>query len=420
MNILFLSAWYPYPPNNGSKLRIYNLLRGLAELHTVTLVSLADPGQPELISTPPELKAICREVYAIPSRSYQAGSLRALLGFFASKPRVLVDRHVKAMADRVARELDSGQYDLVVASQWYTAAYVSEYMKSREIALPAIFEEAEIGLFVDRVMHAASLPKRLRYQLTNVKMQRYFNQLLPYFKAATVASSQERALLRQFASSSTAATVIPNGVRVDEYAPYLTQPKANTLIFTGSFRFFANYDSMLWFLQEVYPLILESIPGVRLTITGDHASLPLPSAKNVILTGYVKNVRPLVASSWASLAPIRSGGGTRLKILEAMALGTPVIATSKGAEGLDAWHEEHLLVADSPEAYARAAVRLLKDVSLRQRLAENALKLVREQYDWKVVMPRFLNLVDQAVNSDVSALSSVASAPLARPEGLER
>jgi glycosyltransferase involved in cell wall biosynthesis len=135
------------------------------------------------------------------------------------------------------------------------------------------------------------------------------------------------------------------------------------------------------------------------TITGDHADLPLPPADNLALTGFVDDVRPLIASAWVSLVPIRVGGGTRLKILEAMALGTPVVATSKGTEGLDAKHGEHLLIADSPEAFAEAVIRLLQEPGLRRRLADKAYQLVQERYDLAALIPRFLDLVERVAQA---------------------
>jgi len=175
-------------------------------------------------------------------------------------------------------------------------------------------------------------------------------------------------------------------------------PEPGTLIFTGSFRYFANHDAMVWFLGQVYPRIQAQAPDVHLTITGDHANLPLPCTEGVTLTGFVEDVRPLIATAWISVVPLRLGGGTRLKILEAMALGTPVIATSKGAEGLEAQQEEHLLIADTPEAFVEAVVRVLKEPELRRRLTDNAYQLVRDKYDWAVVMPRFLNLVERVAH----------------------
>jgi glycosyltransferase involved in cell wall biosynthesis len=175
------------------------------------------------------------------------------------------------------------------------------------------------------------------------------------------------------------------------------QPRPDTLIFNGSFRYFANHEAMVWFLRHIYPEIIRHVPNVRLTITGETSNPPLPSADNVILTGRVEDVRPLIASAWVSLAPIRQGGGTRLKILEAMALRTPVVATSKGAEGLDARHDEHLLIADTPQSFSESVVRLFKEPGLAQRLADSAFQLVKEKYDWAVVMPRFQSLVDHVV-----------------------
>jgi polysaccharide biosynthesis protein PslH len=153
---------------------------------------------------------------------------------------------------------------------------------------------------------------------------------------------------------------------------------------------------MVWFLHEVYPHIQAKIPDIHLIITGNHANRSLPSASNVTLTGYVDDIRPLIARSWISVVPLHTGGGTRLKILEAMSLRTPVVTTPKGAEGLDVQAGQHLLIADTPEAFAQAVVRLLQDPALRRQLASDAYQLVREKYDWMVIMPHFLELVERA------------------------
>ena len=150
---------------------------------------------------------------------------------------------------------------------------------------------------------------------------------------------------------------------------------------------------MRWFLAEVYPRIKAQSPDVSLTITGstdgvDLAGLALDDT--VRLTGFVDDVRLPVAEAAVCVAPIRQGGGTRLKILEAMALGTPVVATAKGAEGLDVVDGEHLLLADDPERFARRTVALAGDADLRQRLRGNARRLVEERYDWDAHRPSAL------------------------------
>ena len=132
-------------------------------------------------------------------------------------------------------------------------------------------------------------------------------------------------------------------------------------------------------------------------ITGNHGGKKLSDDPNISLVGYVDDIRPLIASSWISLAPIFSGGGTRLKILEAFGLRTPVIATSKGAEGLEVQHEKHLLIADTAETFAQETIRLLNDDELRSELTSNAYQLVKEKYDWQVIIPKFLSLIENAV-----------------------
>ncbi len=390
MRILFLSAWYPYPPTNGSKLRIYNLLRGLSRSHEVTLVTFADRVPP---SPPPELAALCRAVHVVAERPYNPTSHRSLLGFFSLTPRSLVDTFVPEMEQVIRREVERGQYDLVIASQWSTAVYLANLQGT-----PAIFEELELGILEARKATASSTLRRWRHQLTLLKLQYYLRRVLPRFVACTVVSNEEAALLRRMVPDYRRVAVVPNAVSLSDYRSVDVTPCPNTLIFAGSFRYFANHDAMDWFLRDVYPLIRARVPEARLIITGDHANLPLPPSENVTLTGFVDDVRPLVASAWASLAPLRLGGGTRLKILEAMALRSPVIATSKGAEGLAARHGEHLLVADSPEAYANAVVRVLAEPDLRNRLAEGGYRLVRENYDWDVVLPNFLELTEGVVS----------------------
>lgn len=388
MRILYLSAWNPYPANNGSKLRVYNLLRGLAQQHTVSLITF---GRDPRVKPAAELSTLCERVHIVPRHEYNPLSARAVMGFLSSAPRVIVATHSPSMTEQIQRELERVQFDLVIASQWITAAYWPAFGER-----PSLFEEVELGLFETKKMQARFLLPRLRYELTLTKLRRYLRHLLPNFHSCTVVSEIEAQKLRSAAPEYRAIEVIPNCIDTSRYAGVEEKPRPYTLIFTGSLTFFSNHDAMAWFLSEVFPQILSRMPRSTLTITGDHGGLPLPQSDNVTLTGLVDDVRPLVASSWVSVAPMRLAGGTRLKILEAMALRTPVVATSKGAEGLHARHGEHLLIADTAEDFAEALVRLLDDPGLRQRLTSSAYALVRERYDWKAVTPQFLDLVEKA------------------------
>ncbi|MFV2044123.1 MAG: glycosyltransferase [Anaerolineales bacterium] len=406
MRILFMSAWYPDPPNNGSKLRIYNLLRGLSKEHNVSLLAFSgqDPG---IRST--KLNALCSEVHVIPKRSFNPLSVRATLGFFGSRPRAIADTYAPDMALQIHRQIESNPPDLLLASQWQMAAYWQSFG-----SVPAIFEEAEAGIFEAKIEAARTPLHRLRHRLSILKLRYYSRDLLPRFRVCTVVSTVEEMRLRRLAPQYHAIEVIPNGVDLAAYRDVCGAPVSNTLVFTGSLRYFANYDAMVWFLDRVFPKIKTRVPDARLVIVGDHANRALPLDDDIILTGLVDDIRPLVASSSVSIAPIRLGGGTRLKILEAMALRSPVVATSIGAEGLDAEHDEHLLIADTPEAYAEAVIRVLGDARLRRRLSSNAHQLVRENYDWPVILPRFLSLLERAASNQMigtSPLPQLATTP---------
>jgi glycosyltransferase involved in cell wall biosynthesis len=369
-------------------LRIYNLLRGLAQHHKVTLLSFAD--QPEVDLEADELRSLCDQVQVVPWKSFQPQSWPARLGWFRSTPRSVIDTYSPEMERCIEQILNNQEYDLVVASQLGVASYGRQFG-----GLPALFEEVEVGVLYERFAQAGSLPARFRHGLTWAKHRRYLTSLLRCFTACTVASDAEYRLVSEAVPNFKAVEVIPNCINLTDYRDVSQVPQPNSLIFTGSFRYFANHDAMVWFLGEVLPRLQTQLPDVGLTITGDHANLPLPTAKNVTLTGLVDDVRPLLASAWASVVPLRLGGGTRLKILEAMALRTPVVATSKGAEGLDVKSGENLLIADTPDAFAEAVLRLLQEPRLRQHLADKAYQLVAKKYDWAVTMPRFLELVER-------------------------
>lgn len=385
--LLYLSRWFPYPPSNGSKLRIYSMLRRLSKQYAITLLSFADqPGvQPEA----GPLLEICEAVYTVPYRPFDPSSRQARLGFLSPTPRSVIDTYSPEMEALITTALAARPYDLIIASQIDMAVYRQAFGE-----VPAVFEEVEVGVLYEQPARASSLPARLRYGLTWAKYRRYLNRLLAHYALATVVSATEKELVQRIATGRTPVVVVPNGIEPDDYTGFRDEPQPASLIFAGALTFAPNYEAMRWFVGEVWPLVGAQIPEARLTITGAPGDRTLPPGEGIILAGFVPDVRPLVAGSWASVAPIHTGGGTRLKILEAMALGTPVVATSKGAEGLDVANGEHLLLADSPADFASAVVRLLQSHELRASLAANAAARVRECYSWARIMPPYMRMLE--------------------------
>lgn len=329
----------------------------------------------------------------VPRPVYRPMGGRALLGLLSPTPRVVLDSWSAEMAAQIEAHCQSGRYDLVIASQWPMAAYWARFAN-----LPAVYEEVEPGTYQSKIDRATSPAGKFRHALTLFKLQFYLRRQLARFQLCTVVSAPEKALLQRLAPQANIA-IIPNGLDLAAYHGFGGERHPNRLIFTGSLTFEPNYEAVCWFISQVYPHIQAKVADVELVITGDHGGRALPPAGNVTLTGYVKDVRPLLAEATISLAPIQHGGGTRLKILEAMALKTPVVATSKGAEGLEMVDGQHLLLADSPQAFAQAVVGLLNDPGRSQQLSRNAYQQLQNQYDWAVIMPQFLTLTEKITTS---------------------
>lgn len=388
LRILLLSSWFPYPPTNGSKVRLYQLLQQLAAGHDVVLVGLLD--SPADTPQAAAVRDLCEAIEVWPRPYFDPHRWRARLAFLHPWPRSLIDTHCAALAECVDRRLKQEHFDLIVACQLDAARYVPGDRR-----VPALLEEVELTTLYEQAQKAPSLAARARYALTWWKQRRFVRQLLRRFDACSVVSDEERDLLVATVGKLPPVSVIPNGVQVPDQLP--TAPRhAQRLMFTGTLRYAANHDAVVWFIEAVLPILREAVPQVEMQITGDDGGLPLPADPAVTRLGVVPDVRAALATAAVAIVPLRVGGGTRFKILDAFATGTAVVSTRKGAEGLAVRDGEHLLLADTAPEFAAAVLRLLHDASLAARLAAKARELVQAEYDWRAIGPRFEALV-QAV-----------------------
>ncbi len=380
-SLLFLSRWYPYPPHNGARIRVFNLLKALSEEYAVDLLSFAEE---EILPQHQEaLQEVCRRVETVPYRPFQSGSGRALLGFLAPRPRFLVDTYHPEITRQMRTLQAESSYALVLGSEIDMLPYLEAVND-----IPAVLEELEISTPYDAWRSEKRFLPRLRRGLTWRKLNFYLRRALPRLDGCTTVSEVERERIRRIAPAAPPIQVVPNGVDTEHYQGNHGAPEPDTLVYNGALTYEANFDAMAYFLRDIYPLVRARRPQVRLRITGKTDGVPverLPLDEGVTLTGYVDDIRPVVARSWITIVPLQVGGGTRLKILESLALGTPVVSTSKGAEGLALEDGKHLLIADTPQAFSQAVVRLLEDPHLRARLGETGRERVRQLYDWKQI-----------------------------------
>jgi polysaccharide biosynthesis protein PslH len=391
MRILFLSRWLPFPTDNGSKIRISNLLKQLGSQHDVDLVTFGD--QTPLIRAA-DIRGLgdwCESVQIIPYRPFRPHSPRSLAGVLSLTPRFLVDTPQAEFSAAVRDAVRSHRPDLVIASQLDMLPYALEVR-----GIPRLLEELEISRYCDAAAPGRNPGRYLRSSMTWLKLSRYLRRVLPQFAACTVVSTREAALLGAVVPRYDRIEVLPNAVEVG--APLLAdcQIEPNSMVFSGALTYGPNLDGAQFFLRHVFPVIADRLPNVHLRITGhapDGAVWSLPKLAGVEFTGNVPDVRPVIASSRVAVVPIRIGGGTRLKILEAMALGTPVVATTKGAEGIDVCHNQDVLLADTPGGFAECVIRVLQSAELHNRLSVAGRKLIESKYDWTIIGHRARALV---------------------------
>lgn len=393
MRILALSSWWPEPADNGSRLRIAHLLRTLARQHEVHLVALAQGPVDQAHLT--RMEQVCASARAVPEYTWTPRRSDVLASLWHAEPASVRATRNPAFAALVQEQAAAVRPDLVVAFQLGAAPY------ARAVAgVPRVLEEVEVTRFLDQYRRERNPRRRLRAWLTWSKQRSYVARLLCDFVACTVVSTREQACVRAFAPPGMPVIVIPNGADVAGCMGPWGDPEPDTLVYPGALSYDANFDAMAYFLSTSFPIIRAACPQVRLRITGKADPVhqaALPQVEGVTFTGYVPDVRPVVARAWAEVVPLRAGGGSRLKVLEALALGTPVVSTSKGIEGLQLEHDRHVLVADTPADFAAATVALLRCPELRQRLAEAGQHIVRELYDWPVIGHQFQQLVEQTV-----------------------
>lgn len=400
MHILFLSTWFPHPADNGSKIRVYNLLKALGKKHTVTLLSFAfGTANPEKADI---LYQHCDRVKVIHHDPHRPNRLLNKARFLSPTPLVTIS--VPAMSRLVNQTLTEQHFDVIISSTESMVGYATAAQKP----IKKILEEhnSSTRRMEERYREQCGILQRTRCWFSWQKTKVHEQRVLPQFDLITMVSAEDRrATLELLPDNSTSVEIVPNGVDCRKNRLTLAGKKPNALVFNGALTYSANYNAMKSFLTLIYPHIKREIPEVSLTITGSTLGVDISGLaldENVEMSGYLEDIRPVVSDASVCVVPIIEGGGTRVKILEAMALGTPVVATSKGAEGLDVINEEHIILADGPDEFARQVVRLLRNPTNIKRMAENARRLVEEQYEWEAIGQQFVELVETAAEKRVA------------------
>jgi polysaccharide biosynthesis protein PslH len=395
MRILVLDEEFPWPLNTGKRLRSYNLISRLARQHEVGYLAYGEESSDSYrhfasnrlnpIAVPPH----------VPSKEGLAFYIRLLMNLFSCYPYIVQSHYSASFAIALERAVQSSRPDIILC-EWTPYAIFA-----REVtAIPVIISAHNIETRIwERYLEAEGNPLRRWYIGRQIpKVRRFEQETFGRVKGVIAVSSLEADDIRRIAKTCR-VEVVDNGVDLTYFNSSAAGSNSNSAVFTGSMDWRPNQDSAHYFCKDILPLIQNKLPDFAVTFVGrtpPQSVLDLQKIKGVSVTGTVDDVRPYIENAGVYIVPLRIGGGSRLKILEALAMKKAVVSTTIGAEGLHFRDNEHLQIADTPEAFAKEVVRLIGDPSLRMRLGEAGRSAVEQSYGWDALAARlekFLNSV---------------------------
>lgn len=395
IRILFLTPDLPYPPHQGAAIRTFNLIKNLSPHYEVHLLSFAQEGHASDVIGP--LAAHCREIVTV-SPPVRSPTNRAVSVLFSAQPDMALRLPSLEFSNQLRMWLQRERFDFVQVEAIEMAQYG---LTAKQSGLPSspplvVFDDINAEYVLQRrafetdVTHPGRWAGAFYSLIQWQKLRRYEAEVCSQLDKV-VAVSQADAQALQHLVPGLEPSVVPNGVDSTYYSPADTEKESDTaIVFTGKMDFRPNVDAVLWFAERVLPLVRQEVPEVHFKVVGrnPHRRLqPLKGTPAITLTGYVEDTRPYIAEAGVYVVPLRVGGGTRLKVLEAMSMGKAIVCTSLGCEGIDATRDRDLVIADEPTSFAERVVHLIRDRRRRRELGLAARRLVEARHDWRHIVP---------------------------------
>jgi len=393
MKVLFLCHRIPYPPNKGDKVRAFHWLQAISARHEVDLFTLADDLAD--LDHQSALAPYCHRITTV-RLSPSSARLRALPYLFTRRPATLPYFYSAELDTEIRQAFLQTSYDRIFV---YSSA-MAQYVEGID-HVPIVMDFVDVDS--DKWRQYASVtrfPRSLVYRREGSRLQDYERSVCRRSSCVVVSTEREGHLLRQI-SPTVNLHVISNGVDTDYFKPAAIWPDSapSAVAFTGDMSYFPNEAAVTFFARQALPIIHQSLPGVRFLIVGRNPSRKvrqLQKIAGVEVTGGVPDVRTFLAQAQVSVAPFSIAAGIQNKILEAMASGLPVVATSRGLQGLSADVGAVVEKADSAEEFASKTIRLLRDPQLRSRLGLEGRRRVAVDYNWERSHDRLSRLLERA------------------------
>jgi glycosyltransferase involved in cell wall biosynthesis len=383
MRVLLLTQVLPYPPDSGPKVKTYHVLKYLAQQHDVTLVSFVrDSDKPEYVH---HLETLCERVITVPMIRSKSRDLQHLGQSLIRGETWMMLRDESPAMRRVLAERAAGPaFDIVHADQLNMAQYALPFVNAYKV----LDLHNALWMLYKRLAETLPLTNPMKAILMRdwPLLKRYEGAMCQRFDAVTTVTEEDRQLLRA-AGASGPITVIPIAIDTDEQAPVSRQPSRPHIIHIGTMYWPPNIDGINWFLDGIYPLIKARLPEVHCTLVGSKPPHSIERRSridhSVSVTGYVEDPMPIFQDASMMIVPIRSGGGMRVKILNALAQGIPMVSTTMGCEGILVEHNRDILLADEADDFASACVQLLTDSDLNHRISQAGRVTAEQHYDYR-------------------------------------
>ncbi|MBN1207377.1 MAG: glycosyltransferase [Myxococcaceae bacterium] len=382
MRICFITPRFPYPLTKGDSIRVFHQLEGLSRTHQLTLVSLSDsPVSPWHLEP---ITRLCEQVHVVPLPRWKA-AMNLGTGLFTPRPLQVQYHRSSRFKRTLAAVLAEGKFDAIHTSLIRMLPYVWELAREQAVVVDLI-DSMSLNL-LSRRNEARGL-MRLAYGLEYRRARRYERAVIQHFPSLVISSPIDR----QFLGSSR-IHVNPNGVDLEKFqfrGPEDREPA--TLIFTGNMAYSPNEEAVCWFARHVWPLLRPEWPELRFEIVGVDPSARVRAlaepGSNIMVLGRVPRMEELLGKATVAICPMQSGSGIQNKVLEAMAVGTPVVSTAVANQGVQGSPGQDLLIADEPEEFARAVGLLLSSPDLRRQLGANGRALVEQRFRWETHVAR--------------------------------
>jgi glycosyltransferase involved in cell wall biosynthesis len=394
MKILYLTQLFPFPPVCGGTIRSHNIIKHLGRHHDLTMVSFVrrHPTAEQM----DEARSVCREVLFVPIHRSNVANLKcAASSLLCRSPFIVTRDSVETMRRLVDDLVRTGRFDLIYVDHLQMAQYVVG-----KRCCPKVLDEHNVEWrIIERVA------KTDRYSAKGVfaelewrKLQKWELQACEDFDMVLTVTYHDRQTLCRENPKLKSVRCLPIGVDFDCFPRIELRPDARDIVSIGTMSWPPNIDAVLHFARSIYPDIRRQSAGVRFVIAGSNppASIEALAKRDdsVEVTGFVKDIADVASRAAAFVVPLRSGSGMRVKILNAMAMGLPVVTTSVGCEGIGAEHKRHLLIADGTRDFADAVVRLLSDFDLRKHLGEAGRQFAVQNYGWDSIYARLDEAID--------------------------